>query len=337
MFNVSQFVLRSSVVKEAAAKNPGLIHEKTVGPFEIYRLRDNANHYAVPLALAPVLVRTTTWKEDAYRWFMRAGPDDPTPVFARDVADEARGLFAAVVDDVRGELPRKPLGPPPALEERYETPDRITVTGCRPGPPVLIRVPSHQRCRGVVRAERGGGLPESPATLRRQPLRRGDPGLSRSAAPGAPVGNRHPLDLFRGDHLFPAGEVATGGGDLPAPHGDLPRGAERARGALPRRHLPPAPGRPRRGARRLGADAGPLPDHAVGQGRRGQTRGGGGARDRGLRGAACRNRRIRSWSRKAGFSGGIWSGGSRRGNWWSVTGTQTGCSSQRRTPDRTPP
>src|SRR5438876_1715395 len=40
MFNVSQFILRSPVVKEAAAQNPGLVHEKTVGPFEIYRLRD---------------------------------------------------------------------------------------------------------------------------------------------------------------------------------------------------------------------------------------------------------------------------------------------------------
>ena len=150
MFNVSQFILRSPVVKAAAAQNPGLVHEKTVGPFEIYRLRDNANRYAVPLELAPVLVRTKTWKEDSYRWFMRAGPDDPTPVFAKDVADDERGLFAGVVDDVRGELPRRPLGPPPVLEERMEAPDRITVTGCRPGHPVLVRISYHPRWRSLT-------------------------------------------------------------------------------------------------------------------------------------------------------------------------------------------
>jgi tetratricopeptide (TPR) repeat protein len=149
MFNVSHFVLRSTVVKEAAAKNEGLVFEKRIGPFEIYRLRDNANRYAVPLELAPVVVVTDRWKEMAYRWFKRAGPEDPTPVFVAHAGDEERRAFATVVDGLPDELPRQPLGPPPKLEEQLET-DRITITGARPGHPILIRISYHPRWRALT-------------------------------------------------------------------------------------------------------------------------------------------------------------------------------------------
>ncbi|HYR96969.1 MAG TPA: 6-pyruvoyl-tetrahydropterin synthase-related protein, partial [Candidatus Binatus sp.] len=147
MFNVSHYIVRSPQMKGEAAKHPGLVREAAMGPFEIYRLRDNADRYAVPLAVAPVLVQTPRWKEDAYRWFKRATPDAPTPVFVDRVTDEERQLFGTPVDDVR-DLPRRPLDdPPPSLEERMDAPDRITVTGCRPGHPVLIRISYHPRWR----------------------------------------------------------------------------------------------------------------------------------------------------------------------------------------------
>src|SRR4029077_15561721 len=73
MFNVSHFVARSQIVKTAAATRTDLERETTIGPFDIYRLKDNANHYAIPLTLAPVLVRTPDWKAGAYRWFKRVG------------------------------------------------------------------------------------------------------------------------------------------------------------------------------------------------------------------------------------------------------------------------
>src|SRR4029077_7265096 len=118
-------------------------------PFDIYRLKDNANHYAIPLTLAPVLVRTPDWKAVAYRWFKRAGPDDPTPVFVERVDETDRAAFASVVDDAR-DLPRKPLDPPPTLEEHMDAPDRITVTGCRPGHPILVRISYHPRWKALT-------------------------------------------------------------------------------------------------------------------------------------------------------------------------------------------
>jgi tetratricopeptide (TPR) repeat protein len=49
-----------------------------------------------------------------------------------------------VVNDLPAEWPRVPLAAPPTLEEHVET-DRITITGCRPGHPVLVRISYHPR------------------------------------------------------------------------------------------------------------------------------------------------------------------------------------------------
>ena len=150
MFNVSHWVLRSPLAKAAAASRTDIEKETSIGPFEVWRLKENADRYAIPLTLAPVAVQTHSWKELAYRWFKRAGPDDPTPVFTEALDDADRALFAGVVDDVRDPLPRKPLDAPPVLEERMDATDRLTVTGTRPGHPILIRISYHPRWKALT-------------------------------------------------------------------------------------------------------------------------------------------------------------------------------------------
>src|SRR5438477_571882 len=149
MVNVSQYIVRSQNAKEAVAKHPGLELEKKVGQYEIYRVKDNDGRYALPLAVAPALVVTSHWKEAAYRWFKRARPGDPLPVFAESASEEEKRAFPMVYSEVPRELPRQPLPEPPALQERMET-DRITVTGCRPGHPVLIRISYHPRWKATT-------------------------------------------------------------------------------------------------------------------------------------------------------------------------------------------
>jgi hypothetical protein len=148
MFNVSQYIVRSPQAKAAAAKHPGLEHDATVGAYDIYRVKGNDGRYAVPLELAPSLVVAPTWKESAYRWFKTARPGDPVPVFATAASEEEKHAFAAVFDQLPHELPHAPLASPPTLAERLET-DRITVTGCEPGHPVLIRISYHPRWRSL--------------------------------------------------------------------------------------------------------------------------------------------------------------------------------------------
>jgi tetratricopeptide (TPR) repeat protein len=148
MFNVSHYIVRSPQVKAVAAKHPGLEHDATVGAYEIYRVKQNDGRYAVPLEVAPSLVVAPTWKESAYRWFKTARPGDPIPVFAPAASEEEKRAFAAAYDALPRELPREPLAPAPTLAERLET-DRITVTGCRPGHPVLVRISYHPRWRSL--------------------------------------------------------------------------------------------------------------------------------------------------------------------------------------------
>jgi len=149
MFNVSQYIVRSQQAKEAAAKHPGLELEKKVGQYEIYRVKDNDGRYALPLAVAPALVVTSHWKEAAYRWFKRARPGDPLPVFAESASEEEKRAFPMVYSEVPREIPRQPLAEPPALHEEMGT-DRITVSGCRPGHPVLIRISYHPRWKATT-------------------------------------------------------------------------------------------------------------------------------------------------------------------------------------------
>jgi hypothetical protein len=103
----------------------------------------------VPLAVAPVLVRTERWKETAYQWFKHAGPGDPVPVLAAAEAGEEGAEFAAVLTDLPPEMPRKALPAPPELREELDT-DRVVVTGTRPGHPILVRISYHPRWQAVT-------------------------------------------------------------------------------------------------------------------------------------------------------------------------------------------
>jgi hypothetical protein len=136
-------------LKAAAAKHPGLEREATYGAYEVWRVKENDGRYAVPLAVEPVLVVTPRWKEVAYRWFKRARPEDPVPVFVEALDEEAKRAFPTVYTELPREIPAKPLGPVPALEERMETPERLVVTGCRPGHPILIRISYHPRWKAL--------------------------------------------------------------------------------------------------------------------------------------------------------------------------------------------
>ncbi len=150
MFNVSQLIARSAKLKEAAAGHPDLTREASIGDYEIYRIEGNDGRYAVPLRARPYLIVTPTWKELAYRWFRKTRGEEPIPVFAEAAGEEERRAFAAVVSDLPGEpAPPVALEPLPALEERMET-DRIIVTGCRPGHPVLIRISYHPRWKATT-------------------------------------------------------------------------------------------------------------------------------------------------------------------------------------------
>ena len=151
MMNVSQYIVRSAAVKAAAAKEPGLEREAVIGPYELYRVRDNDGRYAIPLARAPMLVFAADWKASSYQWFKRAGPDDVVPVFARAdaVSPEEHAQFAGVSNELPAEMPVRELGALPSLRETVD-PERITIEGCTPGHPILVRISYHPRWKATT-------------------------------------------------------------------------------------------------------------------------------------------------------------------------------------------
>jgi hypothetical protein len=95
-------------------------------------------------------VVTDDWKVPAYRWFRSARADDVVPVFTDHASPEDRALFAAVTEGLPDAWTRAPLAEPPPVSEEMPAPDRIVVTGTRPGHPVLIRVSYHPRWQALT-------------------------------------------------------------------------------------------------------------------------------------------------------------------------------------------
>lgn len=150
MMNVSQIVARSTEVKEKMRNHPDYELQKQIGQFDVIRVRDNADRYAVPLETAPIVIRTPVWKEVAYRWFKTAGPDDPMPVYVdEDLPLDVQRQFGGVLDDLPPTMPRTELGSPPTLTEDMGT-DRITITGAKPGHPILVRISYHPRWQSLT-------------------------------------------------------------------------------------------------------------------------------------------------------------------------------------------
>ena len=149
MMNVADWIVRSDVVKGLAAKRADLALVRSVGAYQIYHLKDADGRYAVPLAWKPTLVRDPQWKEASYTWFKQAGPDDPLPVFAHDVAPEERDQFAADVPTMPHELAREALPPVPPLAEHVEN-ERVTIDGATPGHPIVVRISYHPRWKATT-------------------------------------------------------------------------------------------------------------------------------------------------------------------------------------------
>jgi hypothetical protein len=153
MMNVSDLILRSDAMKRAAAREATLTRTGAFGPYEVYHLIGRQSGYVQPLAVRPYLVRTSGWKDDAYRWFKRARADDPLPLFV-DRSTDVTGLSLAGVFEGRPALdavPSEPVDPSGAAHvEEHVDAERIQVSGCRPGQPLLIRVSYHPRWRATT-------------------------------------------------------------------------------------------------------------------------------------------------------------------------------------------
>jgi len=149
MFNVSDLIARSTQTKKAAAESPHLRRTGTFGNYEIYRFADGDRRYAIPLPSRPYLVSADKWKDWSYRWFKLARSDDSIPVYANDVAASELQLFTTTRTEPTP-IKTERFATLPAVTETFAGPDRLQLSGLRPGHPILIRMSYHPRWRSTT-------------------------------------------------------------------------------------------------------------------------------------------------------------------------------------------
>lgn len=162
LFDVEHYIVAEQATRRQADREPGLILKREFPPYSIYRVTNDNPGLAVVPRNAPVLVITARPQQIAYHWFRmakldvplvlaRARPPGPVDRFAGVFVDSGHGddpLLKMIREDrlPRRRLPTTKVGTRSGLRN----PERIEVTGCRPGRPILIRTSYHPawRARG---------------------------------------------------------------------------------------------------------------------------------------------------------------------------------------------
>ena len=150
LFNVSQYVAVAEPTIKAADALAGLERQAQIGPYVVYRVKDNPGRYVTPLRHKPVLVLGRRWKENAFQWFRRGDFAVPLVFKSREEAGD-RQRFAAVLHDDFHPLPRVALPAPEPVSEKVGF-DRIEIETKGRGP-LLIKMSYHPNWR-VEGAER---------------------------------------------------------------------------------------------------------------------------------------------------------------------------------------
>lgn len=159
LFNVGQYVAVEAATKRQADHQPGLVLQRRLGPYSVYRVMENQDRYAVAPRHWPVLVQTRRPQELAYLWWRFSGLDVPL-VFVESLEGTDPALFVATLSDGGGpddpllaalrrdDLPRQPLKAALPRAEALAN-ERIEARGLLPGQPLLVRVSYHPAWRSL--------------------------------------------------------------------------------------------------------------------------------------------------------------------------------------------
>lgn len=146
LFNVREIIAVSQELKSALRARHDVDSIAQIPPYEVFRLQgeDDLFRYVEPLAVEPVLVQTSRWKEVAYQWFRLIEGLDVHLVFPINVRSEQLTRFTSITPDQLLSLPRRPIERPdagPVVSRVFE--DAIEFDTPYPGYPHLIKVSYH--------------------------------------------------------------------------------------------------------------------------------------------------------------------------------------------------
>ena len=143
LFNVKDFIVVSSELKEKIKEYPQFKPVKTIPPYSIYELTTNENRYVTPLRYEPILCKTQNWKKTFFRWFRNYGKHEGVHLIFDPDSSTDRSRFKSAIDSsLFQSLPRIPINKPCDVSEEMRD-EEIIIRTSAPGIPLLIKVSYH--------------------------------------------------------------------------------------------------------------------------------------------------------------------------------------------------
>ena len=143
LFNVKDFIVVSSEIKEKLKEFPQFKQAKTIPPYSIYELTTNENRYVTPLKYEPILCKTQNWKKTFFRWFRNYGKYEGIHLVFDSSSSIDRSRFKSAIDlSLFQTLPRIPINKPCDVSEEIRE-EEIIIRTSVPGVPLLIKISYH--------------------------------------------------------------------------------------------------------------------------------------------------------------------------------------------------
>lgn len=141
-FNVRDLILRSDHAKKAIRRAEGYVLRDTIGEYELWELTTNRNHYVEVLTYEPVLFPTSSWKEDAHRWFIDDSLLQTHLVFVKEDITDVFPPFKAQARDMDN-LPRIPVDAANCTVQEHIGNQEIEIETDCIGKPLLVKMSYH--------------------------------------------------------------------------------------------------------------------------------------------------------------------------------------------------
>ncbi len=142
IFNVRDLIIRSNSAKKAIRLAEGYALTDTVGEYELWELTTNRNRYVEVPAYEPVLYPTSSWKEDAHRWFTDEALLQIPLVFVEEDVTRVFPPFKVLARDL-ADLPRIPVETGNCTVQEHIGNQEINIDTDCIGKPLVVKMSYH--------------------------------------------------------------------------------------------------------------------------------------------------------------------------------------------------
>ncbi len=142
LFNARDLIIRSDPAKRAIRSSDGYRLRETIGEYQLWELTTVSGAYVEPLRFEPVVMPTSDWKQDSYRWFLTPELLASHLVFVDEDVSAPPAPFRTLSHTL-DEIPQVPIeGPPCSVESRVGNQQIDIETDCI-GRPLLVKMSYH--------------------------------------------------------------------------------------------------------------------------------------------------------------------------------------------------